>query len=287
MKVASPSSIRGFTLPEVLVAMAIMTIVGMMIYLVLNSGMLLYARNTAVNTAHQQARAGVDQMLQNIHSSASIPQLVDSNLQPIANILDGSGKPVKTPGISFQAFAAGPFPVVVNANATDTSVILYCPGYTPPAGARLNIPSHNIELDVVSTTASGANLRFNFAQAIGTLVGIAGTGIEGGAGTTYVITAFITTRKSYAVVGSELRYYPTNNLNNYQVITRNITSATPFSIPTTPNPNPSLPPVPQNLCVAAVDLTSTDSTISNRSFGAVNMLISSKLPFRCKLTNTQ
>ena len=260
-----------------------MTIVGLMIFLVLNSGMVLYAKNTAVNTAHQQARAGVDQMLQNIHSSVSIPQLVDSNLQPITTIIDGSVSPVQAPGISFQSFAAGPFPVVVDALATDTSVTLNCPGYVPGAGARLNIPAFGIELDIASTTVSGANLRFNFGQAIGTSIDIVGTGIEGGAGTTYIVTAFITTRKSYAVVGGDLRYYPTNDLNSYKVITRNITSATPFSIPLTPGS----PPTPQNRYVAAVDLSAVDANTSQRGYGAVNMFLSSKIPFRCKLTNTQ
>ena len=274
---------RGFTLPEVMVATAIMTLVGLMIFLVLNSGMVLYAKNTAVNTAHQQARAGVDQMLQNIHSSVSIPQLVDSNLQPITNIIDGSGAPVQAPGISFQSFSAGPFPVVADALATDTSVTLYCPGYTPGTGTRLNIPAFGIELDIASTTVSGANLRFNFSQAIGTALDIVGTGVEGGAGTTYMITAFITTRKSYAVVGGDLRYYPTNDPNSYKVITRNITSATPFSIPLTPGS----PPTPQNRYVAAVDLSAVDAHTSQRGYGAVNMFLSSKIPFRCKLTNTQ
>ncbi len=283
MKFMSPRSLRGFTLIEVAVAMGIMTIVGMMIFLVLNSGMVLYAKNTAVNTAHQQARAGVDQMLQNIHSSVSIPQLVDSSLQPIATIIDGSGNPVQAPGISFQSFAAGPFPVVVNANATDTSITLYCPGYTPPASARLNIPSFGIESDIVSTATSGANLRFNFAQAIGTAINIVGTGIEGGTGTTSIITAFITVRKSYAIVGNDLRYYPTNDLNNYKVITRNITSSTPFTIPLTPGS----PPTPQNHYVAAVDLSAVDANTSRRGYGAVNMFLSSKIPFRCKMTNTQ
>ena len=123
-----PRSARGFTLPELIISMGIMTIVGLMIFLVLNSGMVLYAKNTAVNTAHQQARAGVDQMLQNIHSSVSIPQLVDSNLQPITTIIDGSGNPVQAPGISFQSFAAGPFPVVADALATDTSSHPELPG---------------------------------------------------------------------------------------------------------------------------------------------------------------
>jgi hypothetical protein len=260
-----------------------MTIVGLMIFLVLNSGMVLYAKNTAVNTAHQQARAGVDQMLQNIHSSVSIPQLIDSNLQAIATIIDGSGAPVQAPGISFQSFAAGPFPVVVDALATDTSITLNCPGYVPGTGARLNIPSFSIELDVASSTVAGANLRFNFSQAIGTPIDIVGTGIEGGAGTTYIITAFITTRKAYAVVGGDLRYYPNNDPNNYKVITRNITSATPFTIPLTPG----TPPTPQNRYVAAVDLSAADVKTSQRGYGAVNMFLSSKIPFRCKLTNSQ
>jgi len=274
---------RGFTLAEVMVSTAIMTVVGLMIFLILNSGMVLYAKNTAVNTAHQQARAGVDQMLQNIHSSVSIPQLVDSNLQPITTIIDGSGSPVQAPGISFQSFAAGPFPVVVDALATDTSVTLNCPGYTPGAGARLNIPAFGIEFDIASTTVSGANLRYNLGQAIGTAIDIVGTGIEGGTGTTYSITAFITARKSYAVVGGDLRYYPTNDLNAYKVITRNITSPTPFSIPLTPGS----PPTPQNRYVAAVDLSAVDANTSQRGYGAVNMFLSSKIPFRCKLTNTQ
>jgi prepilin-type N-terminal cleavage/methylation domain-containing protein len=286
MRLSSPRFSRGFTLPEILIAMGIMTIVGMMIFLVLNSGMVLYAKNTAVNTAHQQARAGVDQMLQNIHGSVSIPQLVDSSLQPIDVIIDGSGNPVQAPGISFQSFVGGPFPVVVAANATDTSITLFCPGYTSPASARLNIPAFNIELDIVSTTASGANLTFNFAQAIGTAVQIVGTGIEGGAGTTSIVTAFITARRSYAAAGGDLRYYPTNDLSNYKVITRNLTSGTPFTIPLTPGP-PGSPPTPQNHYVAAVDLTTVDPRTSERGYGAVNMFISSKIPFRCRLTNTQ
>jgi len=283
MRIASPRPVRGFTLVEVLIAMGILGIVGLMIFLVLNSGMVLYAKNTAVNTAHQQARAGVDEMLQNIHSSVSIPQLVDSNLQPITTIIDGSGNPVQAPGIEFQSFAGGPFPVVANANAADTWLTLYCPSFVPPASARLNIPAFNIELDIISTATSGSNRRFNFAQAIGAPITITGTGIEGGTGTTTIVTAFITVRKSYAVVGGDLRFYPTNDLTNYKVITRNITSSTPFTIPL----GPGSPPTPQNRYVAAVDLSAVDPNTSQRGYGAINMFLSSKIPFRCKLTNTQ
>ncbi|MEO5754390.1 MAG: hypothetical protein ABIR38_06755 [Chthoniobacterales bacterium] len=131
---------------------------------------------------------------------------------------------------------------MVQANAADTAIALYCPGYTPPASARLNIPSHGIEKDITSTIGLAGYRRFNFSSAIGTGVGISSTGIEGQSGVAYVITAFMTRRSAYAVVRSsglssafagELRFYPDNNTANYEVVTRNLVSATPFTIPLT------------------------------------------------------
>ena len=273
----------AFTLPELMVTMGIVGLVGLMVFLVLNSGMTLYAKNTAVNSAHQQARAGIDQMLANLHSSVSIPQLIDANLQPVAE-LDASGKPTSAAGISFQAFGGGPFPVVANANANATSIMLYCPGYVPAANARLNIPSHNIEYNITSSTLVGPYRQFDLvtpASGIGTAVSISGTGIEGGVGTTYVISAFITTRSSYAVVEGELRYFPTNDLASYRVITRNIISTTPFTVPITAGG--SL----QNQFLAAVNLSSVEPNFTNRGYAAVNMFIDSLIPFRCRLTNAK
>jgi prepilin-type N-terminal cleavage/methylation domain-containing protein len=281
--ISSRRAFKGFTLPEILVTISIAALVGIVVFLVLNTGMTLYAKNTAVNSAHQQARSGVDQMLARLHSSVSIPQLVDANLQPVAEI-GADGKPAAAAGISFQIFNAGPFPVVANADPTATSITLYCPGYTPPANARLNIPSHNIEYDISSTAAVGSSRQFNLstsAGGIGTAVSIAGTGIEGQSGVTYMITAFITSRVSYAVIGSELRYFPTNNLANYRVITRNIVSQTPFTVPL--GPDGQL----QNQFIAAVNLSTVEPNFTKRGFAAVNMFISSSIPFRCRLTNNQ
>ncbi len=271
---------RGFTLPEVLVTMAILTLVGLMVFLVLNSGMVLYAKNTAVNSAHQQARAGVDQMLTNLHNSVSIPQLTDASLQPVPEV-DALGQPAPAAGLSFQTFNKGPFPVVVDSSASSTSIVLYCPGYIPPANARLNIPAHNIELDVVSSIGVGSYRRFDFASPIGTDVDVAASGIESQSGVNYVITAFFTTRLSYAVVGTELRYYPTNDQSNYKVVTRNIISQKPFTIPILPGGGL------QNRYVAAVNLSTVEPNFTNRGYAAVNMYLSFLVPFRCRLTNMQ
>ncbi|MGI8438171.1 MAG: PulJ/GspJ family protein [Chthoniobacterales bacterium] len=282
MRLSPRLSRRGFTLAEILVTMGISLLVGMMVFLVLNAGMVLYAKNTAVNSAHQQARSGIDQMLFNLHSSVSIPQLVDENLNS-ASELDSNGSPIPRAGISFQTFNGGPFPVAANASASDTSITLHCPGYTPPANARLNIPPYNIEYDVISYNDTGSDITFNLATpagGIGTGIAISGNGREGGS-TQYVISAFITTRMSYAVNATELRYYPTNNLNSYKVITRNVISQTPFTVPILSGGGL------QNRFVAAVNLSTVEPQFTSRGYAAVNMFISSLIPFRSRLTNTQ
>ncbi len=271
---------RGFTIVEVMMATGLMTIVGGMIFIVLNSGMNLYAKNTAVNAAHQQARSGVDQMLHMVHGSVSIPQLVDTNLTPIA--APGVGPAA---GISFQRFEAGPFPVVANSLASSTTLDLNSgsgSAYTPTTNSRLNIPSHNIELNVASSTNLGSGLRrFTLSQPIGTDVIILSSGDDDDVAATYIISAFMTYRCSYAVIGTELRYYPTNNLATYKVIARNITSATPFTVPTLSGGGL------QNRYVAAVNISTVEPQFTERGYAAVNMFISSLIPFRCRLTATQ
>jgi len=283
MRLPRALGLRGLTLVELMVTVGIFALVGLMVFLILNTGMVLYAKNTAVNSAHQQARSGVNQMLTNLYSSVSIPQLVDTSLQPVSE-LNPSGQPNVAAGISFQKFDNGPFPVVANANASDAFVVLNCPGYTPGSGSRLNIPSHGIEYDVASTVALGSYRRFNLstpAGGIGTAISISGTGIEGQAGVSYIITAFITRRESYAVVGTDLRFFPDNNPGNYSVIARNITSATPFTVPLLPGGGL------QNQFLAAVNLSSVEPNYSNRGYAAVNLFINSMIPFRCRLTDTQ
>ena len=173
---------------------------------------------------------------------------------------------------------------VADAAAADKSITLYCPGYVPPANARLNIPSHNIEYDILSTTAVGAYQKFNLSTptaGIGSGVEISATGLESDDAAQYIITAFITVRRAYAVNGTELRYYPTNNLANYKVITRNLVSPTPFTVPLLAGGGL------QNRFLAAVNLSTVEPQFTNRGYAAVNMFISSLIPFRSRLTNTQ
>ena len=287
----------GFTLVELMITTVVFALTGGMVFFFLNSGMSLYAKNTAVNAAHQQARAGVDQMLANIHAAVSIPQLVDQNLTPLPP--PGIGPAA---GINFQKFDSGPYLLSTNQNvpSTQTWVAVFAPNLDASqsvSGMRFNIPSHQIELDIQSITAFGNFRVIGFASAIGTQIFVNdndpnsnGNGNGNGNGTSN-ITGFVTRRVSYAIAGTspyyELRYYPTNNLQTFRVIARNVTS-----------PNAGQAPTPFKVLlnqaggadfrsVAAVDLSTAEPQYASRGYAAVNMFIDSYIPFRSKLTISQ
>jgi hypothetical protein len=307
----------GFTLVEILVTLCVFTLAGGLIFFFLNSGMTLYAKNTAVNASHQKTRSSLDKMLSNINDAVSIPQLVDfdavgRNFIPLA--APGTGPAV---GVSFQQFDAGPFLLWTGGNvpASQTFVIIAVPATNPPTlpattnttGLRFNIPSHKVELDVTSIGVIGNFRVINFATPVGTAEEAAAGKVKiitkadgsgngnGNLNNTSNIIGFTTRRVTYAVMGgnasgtstvnAELRYYPTNNCQplvcqrpDCYTIAGNITYTTaspPFKILFNQQGGADF------RSVATVDLSAVPP---NRGYLAVNMGISSKLPFRSDLT---
>lgn len=292
----------GFTLVELMITSVVFALTGGMIFIFLNSGMTLFAKNTALNAAHQQARAGVDQMLANIHAAVSIPQLVDKNLTPLPP--PGTGPAA---GINFQKFDSGPYLLwtVANASASQTSVTIVVPTTNPATlpsstdttALRFNIPSHGIEKDIQSITVNGNYRTINFSSAIGADIFVNdtdpnsnGNGNGNGDGTSN-IAGFVTRRVSYAIAGTdpyyELRYYPTNDLATFKVIARNVTSPTAGQAPTPFKVLFNQAGGADFRSVAAVDLSTAEPQYSERGFAAVNMFIDSYIPFRSKLTISQ
>jgi prepilin-type N-terminal cleavage/methylation domain-containing protein len=266
---------RAFALIELMVTTSVVAITGSIIYYIIYTGMTLFAKNTAINMAHQEARVAVLQMEQDLHGAVSIPQLTDGSRNPIA----GSGPAA---GISFQLFASGPFMVTPNASTTGYSasqnqVSVRCNGVVPVVGQRLIIPTHQIELDITAvgtgTTDRTLTLASNLPQSVITLEGTPAAQVN--------IACFITDRVAYVVNGSQLYYYGRQSNNTYRVIANDLTSPTPFSIPATPLG------APFNRFVAAINLVTADTTSSNRKFRAANMFINSMEPFRARLCTYQ
>src|ERR1700716_1647202 len=131
---------RGTTLVETIFTTVLVGVVGLVIYSLLNIGTILGAKNTAVNTAHQQARTAMLQMVQDIHSSISLPQLVDAG----GNLISGQGPAA---GIAFQLWSSGPHRVASDKTTSDNTVVINTTATinAPVAGQRLIIPGHQIE----------------------------------------------------------------------------------------------------------------------------------------------
>lgn len=273
---------RGLTLVETMVATTAMLIMGGIIFYTFNAGMVLFAKNTSVNSAHQQARVAVLTMEQDLHSAISIPQLVDSSKNPVA----GTGPAA---GISFQMFSAGPFRVLATAAAGQTQIRInttvttypapsYAPvtnTYTPIVGQRLCLPLHQIEADIAAVSGTATDriitLANNLTAPVETSLLDANNVAQ-----TVVATCFVTDRYYFIVNNKQLVYYKPG-VTAGRVLANDITSATPFSIPTTAAGSA------YNRFVAAINLSTAEASTSNRGFKAANMFLNSMVPYRAKL----
>ena len=72
-----------------------------------NPGLILSAKNTAVNAAHEEARQGVLRLTRDIHAAISVPQLRDNGFAVISTD-PVSGVPPMAAGVSFQNISSGP-----------------------------------------------------------------------------------------------------------------------------------------------------------------------------------
>jgi prepilin-type N-terminal cleavage/methylation domain-containing protein len=281
------SKAAGFNLVEMMITVALISVVGLVLYSILYTSTVLGAKNTAVNVAHQQARVAMIDMLQDIHSAVSLPQLVDTDgTTPWPSPTPGaSASPA--PGVSFQQWSSGPHKVKNDVAVGATQIHIVVNGTpTPVAGQRLIISAYQIEADIASTSGGNGDLTLTINNIYGpgltppvtypvsTMpIAIKGTGSSAGD-----VTCFITDRCSYAVSN--------NNLNwrwkgNTKAVANYVTNSTPFSSPTTPAG------AVYSRFVAAIDLSTSDTQYSNRGYKSANILLNGQVPSKTRLTTYQ
>lgn len=159
------SSEHAFTFGEMAVSVGVLGLLGGVFFSVLNSGLVLSAKNTAVNAAHQEAREGILRMTRDIHAAISVPQL-RSNTKDAGYTVAGSfpiasstpatvGVAPLAAGVSFQNIASGPNYVWKDPGNTELIMIRDNPT-KPDEGMRLIIPFWGLEEDITKATASGS-----------------------------------------------------------------------------------------------------------------------------------
>ena len=268
MKLRAQTS--GRTVIELIFTVALMGALGLIVYSLLSTGTILGAKNAAVNTAHQQARTAMLQMKQDLHSTISLPQLVDAN----GSVVAGGGPAA---GISFQLWSIGPLKIAADSAAGSTLVKVTVPAGTaaPVVGQRLIVPTHQIEENITAVSSSGTTYSLTLANSIANA--ISGTGSP----TNYNIVCYITDRCSYLVNNQELRWNGPTTRKAFSVMGNNITSSAPFTTPNTPAG------ALYYRFVAAIDLSTCDLKYNNRGFKSANILLNGQVPIRARLTTYQ
>jgi prepilin-type N-terminal cleavage/methylation domain-containing protein len=174
MKRRAPSQKAGFTLIEMMVSVLCFALAGGIVFLLLNSGMILYAKNMSVNTAHETTRRAINRLQRDIHASVSVPQLIDG-INADGSLQLHTSNTTSAAGVAFQLVYTDP------TNASDTGthyvwkdpnastlIMIYNNGsctsgnLCPPfAGQRLIIPLWGIESNITKTVAAGSSNHVN------------------------------------------------------------------------------------------------------------------------------
>jgi type II secretory pathway pseudopilin PulG len=276
------SSRSGLTLVEIAVTTGLVGVLGLIIYTLLNMGTVLGARNTATNTAHQQARVAMIEMIQDLHAAVSLPEL-----QGVVG--------TQASGIAFQQWGSvvqngvvtnngGPHEITHDAAAGQKVIRIKVTGSqpTPIVGQRVIVPTHQIESDIDGVSGARGDLTLTLHDNLPVAINGTGKKVIGD------VVCYITDRCSYDVVqvsaGPPAEYklqWTKRSAPPARDIVNDITNPRPFSIPTTPAG------ALYYRFVAAVDLSTSDPKYSKRGYKSANILLNGQVPFKARLTTYQ
>lgn len=263
---AHRKSSAGYTLIELAVTAGVASVAAVLFFSVLRTFGHLSAKNAAINLTHTQSRTAIHRAVTEIRDSVSIPQLTDA----AGGSLGTSVGPAA--GVSYQAVVSGPCLVWSNAASGQNTIKISARASDPAVGPgmRLIVPAWNIEEDITAVTAaSGSPATRTVTLANPLLKTITCT-----AGSPNYV-AYYTQRSTLVVVGSELRYYARKGAGPYAVVSANVTSPTPFTVPSGDN----------RFIQAA--LVTQDPRILNRGFKSMSLQTNLTIPYRFRLTTYQ
>jgi hypothetical protein len=300
-----------------LIGTAVLGLLGMIFFQVLQSGLILSAKNTAVNAAHEETRQGIQRLTRDIHAAISVPQLRDENFAVISSTPNPStpnATPPTAASVSFQNVAYGPNFLWKDPSPNSNSPIMIKDGAEQPeTGMRLIVPFWGVEDTITKVTGASQAAHSNVwlanaqEQILGNKSPIFG-------GTAYAIT-YYTNRVMYAVrngnyvadstgdytlsggvytqvaagtgqyryENGELVYYVERYLNGatywkqVAVVARYLSTAKPFSVPLNRYGS-------SNNKYVRVSLSSRDPRSTNRRFVASASLIDADIDYRSRLT---
>jgi type II secretory pathway pseudopilin PulG len=313
---ADTRSQSGFTVAELSVAVGVLGLLGIVFFQVLQSGLTLSAKNTAVNAAHEQARQGVLRLVRDIHASVSVPQLRDTSFAVVDSLLSPSASASATPptaaGVSFQNIVPGCPDYVWQDPGNPSMIMIKDNGGQPVPGMRMILPAWGIEDNIVKDTGASVQSHSNVFTEHALETNIKNPKTFGG--TAYAIT-YYTNRMMYLVKngtfvadtkgdhnlvsgqyvqvtpGTGSYHYENGELHLYQqryannafywsdvaTVARNLSSPKPFSVPLNRYRG-------QDNKYVKVQLSARDPKSTNRGYIATAALLDTSIDYRSRLT---
>jgi len=296
---------RGYTLVELSIAMGMIGVVGLIIYTVLNGGMVLFSKNVATNYSNLTVGGAAQRMIQDLHESIGRAELVGSNLQPVAGeSAVGVRFPLLLNEAAVRVISDNSGNTTINSvSSTDTvSLRISLPPVVPKTGDIFILPD-------INDRSGNALARTIISVSVGnpTVVTVKDLGINLNISTDTPpdpTIAYIARLAAYSLVTTatdsaglpyrtELRFYPdAGDTTRYSVITHNIATylpalttgdyQAPFGSGSVAPPvgpfsfAPSGTSFPENSIF--VQMMSINADTGRRSFSGDRMLLSQIIP---------
>lgn len=289
-----PRRSLAFTLVEILIAMAIFSVISIALIAFGSTSVRLIARNLATNHSHETMRVSDLALLNDLHDAASPFRLVDFNGTTYTDVtttattdqdsLTQQFISTRANGVRYRVQAGGPYRFSADARSSDTQLKFdFSVGgrlpYVPQVGDKVVVPLLSREFDItavplVPTTASPVGTV--------TISDPAGLGFTIDATTAgNVTTAYFYREVAYTVYGGQLRYHANftgGAKGSFSVVRDKVTSLKPFALL-----HPTSAAASDGMNVR-ISLEFYDSTYSARRFQGGTVTLQATVPPRCRPT---
>ena len=243
----------AFTLVEMLIALSVFGVVSVGLFAFTATSLRLVGRNLATNHTHEVMRVSDQELLYNLHASATAFTLVTfdgttySDATPTVTTdqdrFTQQYISTRTNGVRFRLPAGVPYKLTASTTSTSTSLtfdfgVSGSLPYVPEVGDKVVLPLLSREFDITAITKTPTVGSTTGTITIGTAIGFTVDATTSG----NVTTGYFYREVAYTVYNNQLRYhanYTGTAKSAYILVRDKITSPMPFAVlfatPSSPN----------------------------------------------------
>jgi len=234
----------AFTLVEMLVALAVFSMVSVGLFAFTATSLRLVGRNLATNHSHEVMRISDQELLYNLHASATAFTLITFNgttysdatptVTADQDAFTQQYISTRTNGVRFRLLAGGPYKLTATTTSTSTSItfdfgVSGALPYVPEVGDKVVLPLLSHEFDITAITKTPTVGSTTGTITLGNAIGFNVDATTAG----NVTTGYFYREVAYTVYNNQLRYhanYTGTSKSSYVLVRDKVTSPEPFAV---------------------------------------------------------